>query len=239
MGPILGRGPASSPLLAVAAVAAVFVGACSFDWEGYDPRLAPSGGTGATGPGSGGAGGDAGAGGAGLGGMGGGGMGGGMGGGGMGGGGPPPDGLRLQYKAANTKADDIQIKPHFKIVNDTQDNVPLSDLTIRYWFTRDGGANFVYNCDFAPFNCIYTAGTFGAATGVKADMYVEISFLPDAGVLVTGDTTGEIQARLHTQNFTPVNQTSDYSFDPTKVDFEEWTKVTLYSKGVLVWGNEP
>ncbi|MDC0745665.1 cellulose binding domain-containing protein [Polyangium mundeleinium] len=234
MGSIRRRGPASSPLLAVAAVAAVFVSACSFDWEGYDPRLAPSGGTGATGPGTGGAGGDAGAGGAGLGGMGGGGMGG-----GMGGGGPPPGGLRLQYKTANAKAEDIQVQPHFKIVNDTQDTVPLSDLTIRYWFTRDGGANFIYDCDFAPFNCIHTSGTFGVATGVKADTYLTISFTPDAGVLVAGDNSGEIQARLHTQNFTTVNQTNDYSFDPMKVDFAEWSKVTLYSKGVLVWGNEP
>ncbi|HVK68930.1 MAG TPA: cellulose binding domain-containing protein [Polyangium sp.] len=238
MGSIRRRGPASSPLLAVAAVAVVFVGACSFDWEGYDPRLAPSGGAGDTGPGAGGAGGDAGAGGAGLGGMGGGGMGGGgMGGGGMGG--APPGGLRLQYQAGNTKVEDIQVQPYFKIVNDTPNDVPLSDLTIRYWFTRDGGANFIYNCDFAPFGCAHTSGTFSAADGVNADMYLAISFASDAGVLVTGDTLGPIEARLHTQNFTPVNQTSDYSFDPTKVDFAEWSKVTLYSKGVLVWGNEP
>ncbi|MDI3287462.1 cellulose binding domain-containing protein [Polyangium sp. 15x6] len=228
------RGPASSPSLFVVAVAAAFgsVSACSFDWEGYDPRLASNSEAGATGPGSGGGGG---AGGAGIGGMG----TGGMGGGGGGAGGAPPTGLRLQYKNANPKVDDIQIQPHFKIVNETQENVPLSDLEIRYWFTGDGGMNFVYDCDFAQFNCIHTSGTFVPASGMKADMYAEISFAVGAGVLVAGADSGEIQARLHTQNFTTVNQAGDYSFDPTKVSFTDWTNVTLYSKGVLVWGNEP
>ncbi|MDC3957038.1 cellulose binding domain-containing protein [Polyangium jinanense] len=225
------RGPASSPRLVVAALAAFgSVSACSFDWEGYDPRLASSGEPGATGPSAGGAGGDGGAGGVGI---------GGMGGGGGGAGGAPPTGFRLQYKNANPKVDDIQIQPHFKIVNGTQENVPLSDFEIRYWFTHDGGGSFVYDCDFAPFNCIHTSGAFGHTSGVKADTYAAISFTTDAGILTANSDSGEIQARLHTQNFTTVNQAGDYSFDPTKTSFTDWANVTLYSKGVLVWGNEP
>ncbi|MDI1481349.1 cellulose binding domain-containing protein [Polyangium sp. y55x31] len=239
MASIRERGPASSPLLFAAAVAASFgsASACSFDWEGYDPRLASNGAPGATGPG---AGGDGGAGGVGIGGMNVGGMGaGGMGGDGGGAGGAPSTGFRLQYKNANPKADDIQMQPHFKIVNETLENVPLSDLEIRYWFTRDGMGNFIYDCDFAQFNCIHTSGAFVPASGAKADMYAAISFAVEAGVLIAGTDSGEIQARLHTQNFTTMNQAGDYSFDPTKTSFTDWANVTLYSKGVLVWGNEP
>ncbi|MDI1450860.1 cellulose binding domain-containing protein [Polyangium sp. 6x1] len=231
------RRPGSPPLLFVAAVAAVAssVSACSFDWEGYDPRLGPTGGPGSTGSGgAGGAGGDAGAGGEGIGGMGAGGMGG-----GGAGGGAPTGSLRLLYRNANTKGDDVQIQPHFKIVNDTQENVALSDLEIRYWFTTDGGMNFVYGCDFAEFDCIHTSGTFVPATGQKTDMYAKLTFAAAAGVLVAGTDSGEIQVRFHTQNFTTVNQTGDYSFDPTKVSFTEWANITLYSKGARVWGMEP
>jgi len=168
---------------------------------------------------------------------------GGMGSGGMGGGagtgGAPPSGFHVLYKAANTKANDIQMQPHFKIVNDTQNNVPFTDLTLRYWFTGDGGVDFIFDCDFAQFNCIYTKGTFSATTGTKADMYVEISFLSGSGTLIASTDSGEIQGRIHTQNFTTVNQPGDYSFDPTKTDFTDWANVTLYNKGVLVWGVEP
>ena len=37
-------------------------------------------------------------------------------------------------------------------------------------------------------------------------------------------------------NFT---QTGDYSFDPTKRVPTDWTRVTLYRAGTLVWGIEP
>ena len=58
--------------------------------------------------------------------------------------------LRLQYRVADpTSPNDNQIKPHFNIVNGGTTIVPLSELTIRYWYTNDGTQPQVYNCDHA------------------------------------------------------------------------------------------
>jgi cellulose 1,4-beta-cellobiosidase len=35
------------------------------------------------------------------------------------------------------------------------------------------------------------------------------------------------------------DQTNDYSFDPTKTSYANWTHMTLYQGGTLVWGTEP
>src|SRR5262249_34734096 len=48
-----------------------------------------------------------------------------------------------------------------------------------------------------------------------------------------------IQNRLNSQDFSAYNEANDYSFDPTKTSFADWTRVTLYRNGTLVWGTEP
>ena len=34
-------------------------------------------------------------------------------------------------------------------------------------------------------------------------------------------------------------QTGDYSFDASKTNYTDWSNITLYRNGVLVWGTEP
>ncbi len=36
-----------------------------------------------------------------------------------------------------------------------------------------------------------------------------------------------------------MNEANDYSFDPTKTSFADWSNVTLFQNGALVWGTEP
>jgi hypothetical protein len=164
--------------------------------------------------------------------------GGGMGGGGMGGaGGAPPVGLHLQYKAADTNVNDNQIKPEFVIVNDSGVSVSLADLMIRYWFTNDGGQmNFF--CDYAKVDCVKVSGAFVAASGVETNTALEVTF-SGADVIATGMNSGEVKTRLHKTDFAPLDESNDYSFDPTKTVYTDWTQVGLYHNGSLVWGVEP
>ena len=56
--------------------------------------------------------------------------------------------LRLQYRVADpTSPNDNQIKPHFNIVNLGGSSVPLSELKIRYWYTREGNVDVYYWVD--------------------------------------------------------------------------------------------
>src|SRR5262245_24920191 len=148
--------------------------------------------------------------------------------------------LRLQYRAADTNATDNQIKPHFNIVNSGTTTVPLSELTIRYWYTNDANKPQVYDCDFATKGCSNISASFVTIPAVTgANTYLQLSFSAGAGSLAAGQQSGEIQARLHSQDFSAYNEANDYSFDPTKTVFADWTKVTLYRNGTLVWGTEP
>ena len=152
---------------------------------------------------------------------------------------PPSSGLKVQYKAADTNATDNGMKPHLIIVNGGTSSVVLSNLKIRYYFT-DAGTSFTPNCDYAVLGCSNITASFASISPVTgADHYVEIGFTSGAGSLAAGANTGEIQNRFNKADWSNFNEADDYSFDPTKTAFADWTKVTLYNNGVLVWGTPP
>ncbi len=154
-----------------------------------------------------------------------------------------PTTLRLQYRAADTNAGDNQIKPHFNIINAGTSPVPLSELKIRYWYTREGTASQNFWCDYSaiPGSCSNLSGTFVQVSPARtgADFYLEVSFTTAAGSIPAGGQSGEIQTRFAKTDWSNYNETGDYSFDPTKTSFTDWTHVTLYRNGVLIWGTEP
>jgi hypothetical protein len=152
----------------------------------------------------------------------------------------PVMGLHVQYKVGNASASTVDIKGIFNIVNDGMSSVPVNSLSIRYWFTSDGGAQTeAFFCDYAMMGAANVMGSFGAKAGMNADHYLEVTFSAAAGTLAPGAQTGEIQARFNKTDFSNFDQTNDYSFDATKASFADWQNVTLYQNGTLVWGVEP
>ena len=149
--------------------------------------------------------------------------------------------LKVQYRAADTSATDQQIKPHLNIVNTGTTAVPLSELTARYWYTREGTQTQAYDCDYAQVGCANVTASFVtlASPVPGANMYLQLAFGAGAGTLNGGAQTGEMQNRLHNQNWSSYNEADDYSYDPTKTAFADWNRVTLYRSGTLVWGVEP
>ena len=69
-----------------------------------------------------------------------------------------------------------------------------------------------------------------------SNAYVEIGFRGTAGVLKTGDVLDAL-VQLHRTDFgSTLNQTNDYSFDASKTKYVDSPNVTLYRKGILIWG---
>ncbi|OAX50777.1 glycoside hydrolase family 6 protein [Paenibacillus sp. AD87] len=144
----------------------------------------------------------------------------------------PTSDLVLQYRAGDTNAADNQIKPYFNIKNVGNTAVNLSDLKIRYYFSKEGTAAMDSAIDWAQVGGDNIQRTF-------TDSYVELSFTSGAGAIQAGGQSGDIQLRMYKTDWSNFDETNDYSYDPTKTSYQDWNKVTLYKGGTLVWGIEP
>src|SRR6478672_9216928 len=89
----------------------------------------------------------------------------------------PGSQLKALYMTTDTNTSDFQIKPQFKIVNNSSSAIPLSQLNVRYYFTIDTPSSFVLDCDYALVGCSNITSRFVAIPPVSgADYYLEIGF---------------------------------------------------------------
>jgi len=143
----------------------------------------------------------------------------------------------LYYPGKKTTATWLkQLKPYFKIANDSGSSVPLSQFTIRYWYTNRASPIQTAVIDAADVGKEYVTTSFEKSDGWDC---LDIGFTAGAGDLESGSDSGQIKSRFYNENYIYYKQTDDYSFDATKLDYTLWDHVTLYQNGNLVWGIEP
>ncbi|MFJ5899436.1 cellulose binding domain-containing protein [Streptomyces sp. NPDC093064] len=153
---------------------------------------------------------------------------------------PDPPELVVRYRTS-TPAMSAAAKPSLEVFNKTDKQLPLSDVTLRYYFTADDGASYAFNCVNAAFGCSNLAGRvveMGKPTGT-ADRYLEIRFTEAAGTLEPGANSKGIDLQLFRTDHKKLDQSDDRSFDAAMTSYQEAKKVTAYRRGVLVWGEEP
>ncbi len=143
---------------------------------------------------------------------------------------PGPEGLSVQYLTNNGTAVTGQISTQLQIVNDGNEDVTLSNLTLRYWFPET--ADSQSNCDYAVIDCANTTAAF-------SDGYFELGFTENAGTLFAGSSSGTMMLRIHKSDWTNYDQATHYSFNPAYSSFTTWENITLYYNGELLWGIEP
>lgn len=151
--------------------------------------------------------------------------------------------LKVQDRSHDNDNPDNQLYAHFQIFNTGTTSVSLSSLTMRYWFTNDAPTDpLVFECDYALVTCGNITSAFVALPSpvTKADTYLQIGFTAAAGSIAPGQSSGEIQIRIHHMNWSNFITTDSYSFisDPSFV-YKDTQTVTLYLNGVLIWGVEP
>jgi hypothetical protein len=152
-------------------------------------------------------------------------------------------GLTVQDRSHDNDNPDNQLYALFQILNTSTAAVPLSSLTMRYWFTNEAPADpLVFACDWAQVDCSNIRSKFVVLSTpvAKANTYLQIGFTAAAGSIAAGQGSGEIQTRIHHVNYSDFITTDSYSFisDPSFV-YKDAPNVTLYLNGVLVWGVEP
>lgn len=147
--------------------------------------------------------------------------------------------LQIMYFNSITTSSSNTINPMFRLINYTKNNINLSDIRIRYYFTADSEIKQNFWCDWCSAG---TSNVFGNFIKLKtpkanADQYLEIGFRDDSGVIKPNETV-EIQIRFSKDNWTEYIQSNDYSFNPSK-EYLTSDKITLYLKGNLIFGKEP
>ncbi len=151
--------------------------------------------------------------------------------------------LKLYYKRGGHDANDNQLNPHIKIANVGSKPVSLSDVTVRYWFTVDGPRDQKVWVDYAKLDGKNITGTFHSVSKptALADVYLELVFSANIAPIESGGDSGPIQLRIAKQDWTKYDETNDHSFGggAAVADFQEFTRITLYHQGKLVWGEEP
>lgn len=160
-----------------------------------------------------------------------------------GGGTPPPTAsLTADYETSTTSATTSTISNQIELVNNGTSAVPLSAVTVRYWFTEDGTEPLSYACNYAPVGCANITGTYNAVSlpsGANADHYLQLSFGSGAGSLAPGANTGGIQNQIYQANYATMTQTNDYSFNAADSAFTANPDITVYYNGQLIYGTEP
>ncbi|MFW2109003.1 cellulase family glycosylhydrolase [Bacillus spizizenii] len=145
--------------------------------------------------------------------------------------------ISVQYRAGDGSVNGNQIRPQLHIKNNGNTRVDLKDITVRYWYNaKNKPQNF--DCDYAQIGCGNVTHKFVALHKPKqgADTYLELGF--KNGTLSPGANTGDIQLRLHNDDWSNYAQGEDYSFFQSNM-FKTTKKITLYNHGKLIWGTEP
>ena len=148
--------------------------------------------------------------------------------------------VSVQLAARELSPNNAAIMPDFKLYNTGTTPIPLSEITLRYWFTRDTAIAQTAWCDFATLGAANITLTLAAVSPARtnADYYFQVGFAPASGNLAAGANTGNIQTRFSKDDFSNYNEANDYSY-VASMSFGVTTKVTVYRLGNLVYGTEP
>lgn len=154
--------------------------------------------------------------------------------------------MKLQYKNNQTNQFG-DIKPNMTLFNNGDVTLNFSDITIRYWFVSDAPGTDVYTMVSTLLGTANVSGTFGSIGGQR---YLQLGFTANAELpaykggtgpnnFPNGTDTGEIQNRINDDGFADYDQSLHYSWDPAYTAFADYTKITVYHQGSLIWGTPP
>ncbi|MEU3253522.1 glycoside hydrolase family 6 protein [Streptomyces sp. NPDC006997] len=156
------------------------------------------------------------------------------------GGGPDPaGGLKVTYKNNDVSVADNAIRPSLRIANTGSGSVDLSQVTARYYFTRDGGSSTVSAwCDYAAVGCSKVElRVVPLSTPVAgADAYLEVAF--SDGTLAAGGNTGDIQLRMSKSDWSAFDESDDASRS-TATTYTDAPEIPAYLGTELAWGTPP
>jgi mannan endo-1,4-beta-mannosidase len=147
--------------------------------------------------------------------------------------------LHVLYKTTATEVMTPAVHPILEVRNAGTLPVPLKELALRYYYTRDNAPGEQATClsVSGPVTCNEVTLLFEpyAPIAPHADAYYQVGFtlgtLPPGATIVVDSSFAKTQGNYE--------QSGDYSWDASKTDFGETEMITLHRNGVLIWGKKP
>lgn len=151
-----------------------------------------------------------------------------------------PAAIQLQMYNVDRSETSNTIYANFRIINNGDESVSLSDLKIRYYYMLGGEISQNFWCDWSSAGTSNVKGTIIRNDPLYqgADTYVEIGFIDGSGSLGAGSNV-EIKTRFARTDWNNYKQSDDYSFNSTSTNYQDWNKAVVYTGGKVVWGEEP
>lgn len=129
----------------------------------------------------------------------------------------------------------------YLVLNNTG-NVPVNynDLSVRYWFSREGTAGLNFSVGYAKLGNSKINNRFVTLSPALngADTYLELTVDPSAGTLYPLSNTGNIQYQVNKTDWSAFNEANDYSY-AAKAAMALNSHITVYYKDQLIYGTEP
>ena len=151
--------------------------------------------------------------------------------------------LKVQLLSGVTSGTTNSPHPEIQVVNTGSGPLNLNNVTVKYWF----------NCDCTNQTLqawVDWAGLMPAGSTATGDVQVTVPSTTLGGqtnyvlYTFTGNVTLQpgqaiqIQSRFNKSDWSNMTQANDWSFTPY-TSYTDWTQVTGYLSGTLVWGQEP
>jgi hypothetical protein len=161
--------------------------------------------------------------------------------------------ITVQLTNGGTPAVTQSIYYDVRVTNNGTTAIPMSQLTIRYWYTWDDTGSvtqtfitptyFLNNSGQTSLPLTGITGSFTAVSPARtgADYYEQLAFIPADGSIPAGKYM-EFGVGMRKNDNSNYTQTGDYSYNGSNT-FVTTTKVTVYvtttNGTALVYGTEP
>ena len=150
--------------------------------------------------------------------------------------------IDLQLKEADNSNSTNSPHPQIRIYNTGNQPLDLDNVEARYWFNCDcTGQQLQVSVDWAGLSSGAAATQDIIASIVPTTLGNQsnyISFKFSGAITLAPGAYIEIQSRFNKSDWSAMLQSNDWSYTNT-ASFIDWTKITGYINGTLVYGQEP
>lgn len=149
--------------------------------------------------------------------------------------------IKVEAYNGNTAKRINTIFPWFKITNTGSTQIPLSDISARYYYTIDGFKAQSFWCDWcSKGDTSMVSGRFVTipSNNNGIDTYFEIGFNNSSVILKPGESV-EAHIRIAKEDWSDYNQENDYSFNGLAGTYVAQEKIVGLISNNPVWGNNP